>query len=286
MARPRKVGLDYFPHDAAASHDTKLMAMELEHGLAGYAFFFKILEILYAEGSLDMRNKATYGACVKALGVGREAFDAMLDTALECGLFEQETYDKSGILTSYSIQKRIESVNSRRVSVAETSQKPNSNTASCSVSAEFPSRVKEKESKEKESKEDIPSSSKPKKGKSIFSDESDEMKLCRLLASRMRKNNPNCRLPDDMQPWCKIVDLMIRRDNRTPQQIQSVIVFSQSDQFWMSNILSMKTLREKFDALSLKQQKGAQANAESVGNLDLPTTGNTAGGNTSFGTLL
>lgn len=96
---------------------------------------------------------------------------------------------------------------------------------------------------------------------SKFGPDSAEMKLSLLLADRMRKNNPNCKLPNDFQKWCKHIDYMLRLDNRTPKEIQSVIVFSQKDSFWRANILSTRTLREKYDQLYMKM-KGGKGSAE------------------------
>lgn len=154
MARPRKTGLDYFPHDCTASHDMKLEAMELCHGLEGYAFYFKLLERIYAGNGLNLLNTTSYGACVKGMGISKKKFDVMLQAAFDCELFERESFENTGEITSDSIRKRIESVNSRRVSGAETMQKPNRNQTGCQVSAELPSR--EKKSKEKKSKVVVP----------------------------------------------------------------------------------------------------------------------------------
>jgi hypothetical protein len=46
---------------------------------------------------------------------------------------------------------------------------------------------------------------------------------------------------------------MIRLDGRTPKQVADLIRWAQRDEFWMANVLSMDTLREKFDQLDLKK---------------------------------
>jgi hypothetical protein len=46
---------------------------------------------------------------------------------------------------------------------------------------------------------------------------------------------------------------MLRLDGRTPEQVAKLIRWVQQDEFWMANILSMDTLREKFDQLELKR---------------------------------
>ena len=51
---------------------------------------------------------------------------------------------------------------------------------------------------------------------------------------------------------------MMRLDKRTPAAIRELIEFSQADHFWLQNILSMGTLREKFDQLTLKRKAAAK----------------------------
>ena len=88
----------------------------------------------------------------------------------------------------------------------------------------------------------------------LFVETSDEFRLSALLFEEMEKNNPKAKKPN-LQLWAKQVDLMIRRDNRTPAEIEMVIRWSQKDDFWHVNILSTKKLREKFDQLTLKMRE-------------------------------
>ena len=44
MARPKKATVDYFPH--ACSHKTTIFVLEQKYGNDGYAFWFKLLELL------------------------------------------------------------------------------------------------------------------------------------------------------------------------------------------------------------------------------------------------
>ena len=89
------------------------------------------------------------------------------------------------------------------------------------------------------------------KKKRIFSSELSEFRLATLLFELIRQHNPEHKTPD-LQAWAKHVDLMMRVDGRTPERIEQVIRWSQSDSFWSRNILSTAKLREKFDALVMK----------------------------------
>ncbi|MCY6354344.1 Lin1244/Lin1753 domain-containing protein [Clostridium sp. ZS2-4] len=46
MARPKKLGMDYFPHDCDASNDERVEGLRAVHGDDGYAFYFILLECL------------------------------------------------------------------------------------------------------------------------------------------------------------------------------------------------------------------------------------------------
>jgi len=62
MGRPRKQTVDYFPHDADASEKKTLYILESKFGNDGYAFWFKLLEILAKSPGhfYDCRNPAAW----------------------------------------------------------------------------------------------------------------------------------------------------------------------------------------------------------------------------------
>lgn len=101
-----------------------------------------------------------------------------------------------------------------------------------------------------------PNLKKEKKEQKLFLSDSVEVRLSQLLFDLIRVRLPEAKAPN-FQTWAKSVDLMIRQDHRTPEQIEAVIRFAHADPFWQSNILSTAKLREKLDQLLLKQQ-GAQ----------------------------
>lgn len=84
-----------------------------------------------------------------------------------------------------------------------------------------------------------------------YSPNSDEFRLAELLLSLIRKHNPTHKQPN-IQQWAKHLDLMIRIDKRVPDEIKEIIIACQKDSFWYQNILSTKTLREKYDQLKIK----------------------------------
>jgi len=84
-----------------------------------------------------------------------------------------------------------------------------------------------------------------------FLSDSIEIRLSELLLNRILTRNQNHKRPD-LQTWAKDIDLMIRIDKRTPEDIRRVIEWCQEDTFWQSNILSTAKLRKQFDQLSAK----------------------------------
>lgn len=116
MARPRKIGLDYFPHDVDASEDEKIEALRALYGNDGYAFYFILLERIYRSDNaeLDISKKAILAALIKKIGISEQSFYEMLQTCFEIGLLNKERYDQDHVLTSNGIKKRYEEVQSMR----------------------------------------------------------------------------------------------------------------------------------------------------------------------------
>ncbi len=108
---------------------------------------------------------------------------------------------------------------------------------------------------------------KRKKLKSLFEADSCELRLSKLLYNLILKRNPKQKKPD-FQSWAENIDLMIRLDNRTEQEIEDVIRWSQGNTFWRNNILSTDKLRKQFDALYLKAKDGTGTHQVSTGASD------------------
>jgi vacuolar-type H+-ATPase subunit I/STV1 len=84
---------------------------------------------------------------------------------------------------------------------------------------------------------------------------SEHIRLAEKLKGSILSNNPNAKTPEDLSKWAADFEKMMRIDKRTEQQIETVMEFSQKDQFWKSNILSAGKLREQFDKLWLQKDK-------------------------------
>ncbi len=82
----------------------------------------------------------------------------------------------------------------------------------------------------------------------------DACRLAALLKSEILKNKADYRVtPAQERRWATTAQRMLDIDKREPQAIADLIRWVQRDEFWMANVLSMDTLREKFDQLELKR---------------------------------
>ena len=77
---------------------------------------------------------------------------------------------------------------------------------------------------------------------------SKEYLLSKLLLTLILQNTPTFKKPN-LEKWAKEIDLMVRIDKRTHEQIEFTIKWCQQNDFWKANILSTKKLRKQFDTL-------------------------------------
>jgi len=86
-----------------------------------------------------------------------------------------------------------------------------------------------------------------------------EYGLAALLRQLILERKPNARVPpataQGLASWAKHIDLLLRVDRRTPEEIERVIRWSQQDPFWSQNILSTQKLRKQLDQLELKMAR-------------------------------
>lgn len=113
MARPAKVGLDYFPLDCVL--DDKIELLEAEFGLTGFAVVVKLLQKIYGEqGYYCEWTKEVALLFARKCGLGGNAVSEIVNASLKRGIFDINLYSKYGILTSRGIQKRYFEAVSRR----------------------------------------------------------------------------------------------------------------------------------------------------------------------------
>jgi hypothetical protein len=78
--------------------------------------------------------------------------------------------------------------------------------------------------------------------------------LTDLLCNKLRENNEKAKLPSDLKKWNSAIDALNRLDGYSFEQIEKVILYSQENHFWKSNILSADKLRKQFATLLMQSQ--------------------------------
>jgi predicted phage replisome organizer len=84
------------------------------------------------------------------------------------------------------------------------------------------------------------------------------------LVTLLKFNNPKVRIPQDLEKWHNAIRLLIERDGHTQEEVLRMIEFSQTDDFWKSNILSATKLREKKDTLLMQSNRVKRMTPDSI----------------------
>ena len=182
MARPKKVGLDYFPLDVFLGGSVEYISCL--YGAIGVQVIISLWRRIYAHSYYYRYDERAAIVCAKEFGEqlslcfpkknkeSWEIFDEIVKKAVEFGVFDREMFEKHSILTSKSIQKTYLEAK-RKSSAAKIDPRFALIDESCAVSAEETAvfgaettakpeimpqskvkQSKEKQSKEKQSKEE------------------------------------------------------------------------------------------------------------------------------------
>lgn len=120
MARPTKVGVDYFPLDCHM--EEKIRLIQAEFGLKGFAVVVKLYQKIYGElGYYCEWNEDSLLLFMSENGVSsrdeKNLIEEIVKACIRRNIFSETLFNKYGVLTSVGVQKRyLESV-SRRESV-------------------------------------------------------------------------------------------------------------------------------------------------------------------------
>lgn len=163
MARPLKIGLDYFPLDVR--FDDEIELLEAEEGLTGFAILIKLWQKIYSNGYYIEWNDDSILLFCKNINSEKTKVISVVNTCLRRNLFNKKLFDKYKILTSCGIQKRFITASSqskrKTISIIQEYMLINSEfteliTELTSLNQKESTQKKVKESKEEESKEKTP----------------------------------------------------------------------------------------------------------------------------------
>jgi len=106
-----------------------------------------------------------------------------------------------------------------------------------------------------------------------FSSDDTPMMIADYLLWKIKQSKPNFKQPN-MQIWASDIDKAIRIDNRTKDELIGCINWMYSTkkgEFWVSNILSGKKLREKFDTMESQMMRSREHKSAKVVQEWVPT---------------
>jgi hypothetical protein len=94
----------------------------------------------------------------------------------------------------------------------------------------------------------------------------EAIRLALLLKTEILRNKADYKITQAQErSWPVTADRMLRLDGRKPEEADDLIRWVQRDEFWMTNVLSMDTFREKFDQLALKKSQQARSGRNGKG---------------------
>ena len=96
MARPQKRNADYFTHDAHAStDDDTLLILQAKYGNNGYAFWFKLMELLTAAENhyLDLSSDMKWQLFVVKMGADEVSVTGCSRLVASCHSIDSELWE-------------------------------------------------------------------------------------------------------------------------------------------------------------------------------------------------
>lgn len=116
MARPKKIGIDYFPFDVDFFEDEKIVAISGEFGIKGELTAIKLLCAIYRNGYFIEWSEMLQMKMLKSLpGVSVELLNSIVSRLVKWGFFDKSLFDSTSVLSSVGIQKRYFDAISRRI---------------------------------------------------------------------------------------------------------------------------------------------------------------------------
>lgn len=117
MARPQKIGLDYFPLDVDIDQDDKVAIIEAQHGILGFSVVIKLLMKIYSEGYYYDWTEKEQILFSKRVNVDISKVNVIINDCIKWGMFSEKLFNEHKILTSKGIQVRYFEAVKRRQKV-------------------------------------------------------------------------------------------------------------------------------------------------------------------------
>lgn len=235
----------YFSHDSNAHRDPKIIAMRAVYGAEGYGWFWMLIEMMRESDSykLEMQSKYAFHAYALQLQCDSNAFASFVhDCIHEFNLFSSD----GDFFWSESLLRRMQIKDEKSEKAKKSAEarwkksERNANASDDNANALKNDAYKVSKRKESKGNKEYPVNT---------------VDLTNYLIERMKMNNPNAKIPDNLNRWHDEMEKLERIDKYDYRQIRSVIDWCQSDSFWSGNILSVPKLREKMGTLIMQMQR-------------------------------
>lgn len=117
MARPKKTGLSYFPHDVGLSGADNIEAIEAIYGNDGYAVYLKLLEKIYENGGkIFINDEETVHRLSRKFNLkNTNVLIKIINSMVKVQLFEKKAWEDAKMLTSSRIRETLKTVVNKRV---------------------------------------------------------------------------------------------------------------------------------------------------------------------------
>ncbi|HEY5576236.1 MAG TPA: Lin1244/Lin1753 domain-containing protein [Clostridiaceae bacterium] len=122
MARPKKQTIEYFPH--SVNHGKTIFVLESKYSNDGYAFWFKLLELLGNTSGMvyECRNIANWEFLLAKTRVNDETANNILNTLSDLDAIDKTLWTQDGVIWVQNLIDNVRDAFKRRVD--EMPQKP------------------------------------------------------------------------------------------------------------------------------------------------------------------
>lgn len=116
MAAPRKKNVAWFPHFVDASQSNTIQALQSDFGNDGYAFWFKLLELLgHSDGLyIDLSNRATMRQLLALTGITKEEALQCLNILCDLETIDRNYWENYQIVWCPNLLEHVSGVFKRR----------------------------------------------------------------------------------------------------------------------------------------------------------------------------
>lgn len=250
----------YFSHDSNARADLKIQALRSKYGMKGYGMYWVIIEMMREskDHTLPLNQNFAYFGFANEFGCKpEEAKEFIHDCIYQFALFvcNEECFWSDSLnrrMDKYKLKLSIKAENGTKGGRPRKEQQKQPQEA-----ANDHNSMEVKTTKQKTVKNENATVAQEEEKQ----DSEEVIYLTDLLIQMIKANNPQAKTPADIKKWRNDIRLLIA-DGYSFNQIDSMIKWCQDNDFWKSNILSAKKLREKANTLVLQMNRNQKPKAK------------------------